>query len=108
MINDIQKTFLQLQKQIDDAEKLKRPIKALVKQQIDLLEKANDDFVNAANEKNITIENNINFAELQIKQLRAISALCKKIGISNDKYEEKITQIQKECLGAWFEYVSKK
>ncbi len=107
MINHTQKLFLQIQKQIDMAEQFNKPIDGLVKQQIDLLEKAHDDFVKIAKEKNITSQNNLSFAELQIKQLRAISSLCKKIGLPTDKYEEKITQIQKENLGVWFEYVKK-
>lgn len=107
MINNTQKLFLQIQKQIDNAQKLNKPINDLVKQQIDLLEKAHDDFVNAAKEKNITSQNNLNFAKLQIKQLSAISYLCKKIGLPTDKYDEKIVQIQKDNLGVWFEYVKK-
>ena len=107
MINNTQKLFLQIQKQIDMAEQFKKPIDGLVKQQIDLLEKAHDDFVNAAKEKNITSQNNLNFAKLQIKQLSAISSLCKKIGLPTDKYDEKIVQIQKDNLGVWFEYVKK-
>lgn len=107
MINNAQKLFLQLQKQIDNAEQFKKPIDGFVKQQIDLLEKAHDYFVKTANERNITSQNNLSFAEMQINQLQSIISLCKKIGLPTDKYEEKITQIQKDHLGVWFEYVKK-
>lgn len=107
MINNTQKIFLQIQKQIDIAEQFKKPIDGLVKQQIDLLEKAYDDFVKTAKEKNITSENSLDFAKLQIKQLSAISSLCKKIGLPTKKYEDKITKIQKEHLGVWFEHINK-
>lgn len=107
MLNNVQKTFLHLQQQIDKAEKLKQPINDLVKQQIDLLEKAHDYFVKTANERNITSQNSLNFAEVQINQLQSIISLCKKIGLPTEKYDKKITQIQKDHLGVWFDYVKK-
>lgn len=97
-----QELFMQLQKQVERAEKLNQPIENLVKQQISLLEEVHDTFVKKAIRSNKHIKNDLGFAEIQIKQLQAISSLCKKIGLSTDKYEKKIHELRIFHLGADF------
>ena len=107
MLNNTQKIFLQIQSKIDDAEKLKKPVDGLIKQQISLLENAHDDFVKATLEKNYKAKDSLDFAQAQIKQLQAIKLLCQKIGLSTEKYDKKINEIRKYHLGVSFD-VSKR
>ena len=88
-----------LQSQIEEATKLKQPITKFVRQQIRLLEDMHDEFVSSTLKKDKSLTNNLNFAQIQIKQLQAISALCKKIGLPTEKYDKKIHTIRVNILG---------
>jgi len=100
--NVSQKIFQQLQEQVNKANKLNKPIEPYVKQQITLLEEVHDNFVQGALTKNKDLADDLNFAEVQIKQLQAIASLCKKIGLSTEKYDNKIREIRIQHLGADF------
>ena len=91
--------YIQLQQQVERAEKLKQPIDSYVRQQIKLLEETHDEFVSSALSNNKNIENSISFAEVRIKQLQAIASLCKKIGLPTEKYDKQIREIRIKHLG---------
>lgn len=96
------KLYIQLQNQVENAQKLKQPIDQFVKQQIKLLEKTHDEFVSSALSKNADIENDLRFTDVCIKQLQAIASLCKKIGLPTEKYDNKIREIRIRNLGVDF------
>ena len=97
-----QKVYNQLEKQILEAQKSHKPIDSYVKKQIEILEEVHDDYIASATLKRPDIQDNINFANVQIKQLQAIASLCKKIGLSTEKYDNKIKEIRMRYLGADF------
>ena len=97
-----QKIFNQLEAQITEAKKLNKPFDSYVKQQIKLLEKVHDDFVSSSTKKDKDVIYNLDFVNVQIKQLQAISSLCRKIGLPTDKYDNKIREIRINNLGAEF------
>lgn len=96
------KVYLQLQQKVETAQKLNKPVDDYIKQQIKLLEEVHDGFEKNALEKNADLVNDLGFAEIRIKQLQAISSLCKKIGLPTNKYEAKIREIRVYHLGADF------
>ncbi len=97
-----QKIYLKLQYQVETAQRLRQPIDIYVQQQIKLLEEVHDSFVKNALSKNADLERDLRFAEVRIKQLQAIASLCKKIGLSTQKYDDKIREIRISHLGADF------
>jgi hypothetical protein len=97
-----QKLYMQLEQQVEKAQKSNQPIENLVQKQIKLLEETHDDFVSEALKNNKDLENSIDFAGVRIKQLQVIASLCKKIGLPADKYEQKIHEIRVKSLGADF------
>lgn len=86
-----QNLYIQLQQQVEKAQKLNQPIDNFVKQQIKLLEETHDEFVSSALSKNKDLESDLSFTEIRIKQLQAIASLCKKIGLSTEKFVQKIS-----------------
>lgn len=97
-----QKIYHQLECKIQEAQKLNKPFDSYVKQQIKLLEEVHDNFVKSSSSENNTRETVIDIAGTQIKQLQVIAALCKKIGLPTEKYENKIREIRIRDLGADF------
>ena len=97
-----QKLYNQLETQIIEAKKSNKPFESFVKQQIKLLENVHDDFVSSSISKDANIQENIHFANMQIKQLQAIASLCQKIGLSTEKYDNKIREIRIRHLGVDF------
>lgn len=97
-----QNLYIQLQQQVEKAQKLNQPIDNFVKQQIKLLEETHDEFVSSALSKNKDLESDLSFTEIRIKQLQAIASLCKKIGLSTEKYDNQIREIRTKNLGADF------
>ena len=98
----LQTIYIQLQRQVENAEKAHLPIKSLVLQQIKLLEQTHDSFVKSALSKNKDLINDIGFSGVIIKQLQAICSLCKKIGLSTEKYDKQIRDIRIRNLGEDF------
>ena len=97
-----QKLYVELQQQVENAQKLNQPIDNFVKQQIKLLEETHDNFVSSALTKNKDLESDLGFTEVRIKQLQAIASLCKKIGLSTEKYDNQIREIRIKNLGVDF------
>jgi len=97
-----QKIYHQLECQIQEAQKLNKPFDSFVKQQIKILEEVHDDFVSSTSSANNTRQSIIDNASIQIKQLQVIASLCKKIGLSTEKYDNKIREIRIRDLGADF------
>ena len=97
-----QNLYIQLQQQVEKAQKLNQPIDSFVKQQIKLLEETHDEFVSSALAKNKDIETDLGFTEIRIKQLQAIVSLCKKIGLPTEKYDNQIREIRIKNLGVDF------
>ena len=96
-----QKIYMNLEKQVEQAQKTNKPIDSFVKQQIKLLEEVHDDFVSDSM-KDEALQNSIDIAGVKIKQLQAIASLCKKIGLSTQKYDNKIREIREQFFGADF------
>ena len=97
-----QKLYIQLQRQVEKAQKANQPIEELVRQQIKLLENTHDEFVFSALAKNKDLETDLGFTEIRIKQLQAIVSLCKKIGLPTEKYDNQIREIRIKNLGVDF------
>lgn len=97
-----QNLYIQLQQQVEKAQKLNQPIDSFVKQQIKLLEETHDEFVSSALAKNKDLETDLGFTEIRIKQLQAIVSLCKKIGLPTEKYDNQIHEIRIKNLGVDF------
>ena len=81
-----QKIYMQLEQQVEKAQKLNQPIKSLVQKQIKLLEETHDNFVSETLKNNKDLADSMDFAGVRIKQLQAIASLCKKIGLPTDEY----------------------
>ena len=97
-----QKLYMQLEQQVEKAKELHQPIENLVQKQIKLLEETHDNFVSETLKNNKELENSIDFAGMRIKQLQAIASLCKKIGLSTEKYDKQIREIRIKTFGVDF------
>jgi hypothetical protein len=103
-----QKLYMQLEQQVEKAKELHQPIENLVQKQIKLLEETHDNFVSETLKNNKELENSIDFAGMRIKQLQAIASLCKKIGLSTEKYDKQIREIRIKTFGVDFVYNKQK
>ena len=86
----------QLVDQIKEAERLKKPIEALVKEHINLLEEFHDVFVKNAEERNFDFVTKTT-GEVQIYDI--IRTWAKKIGLPIDKYNKKIFELRSSIFG---------
>lgn len=73
------------------------PVDCLIKQQIELFQKAHDEMLEIVKNKGIAY--NLNIAEAEIAQLSAIITLSEQIGEPTDSYKSRITEIEKEFVG---------
>lgn len=96
---DLEKYFKQLQTQIEQAQKNNQPIDDYIKKQLRILEIAHDEFVKKADEAGHTLETNPRRSEIEIKQYSAMKQLAKKIGLSQEKYDNAIKNIRIKVLG---------
>ncbi len=90
--------FMVLQKKIEEAQKLNKPIDGYVKQQIDLLKNAHDEFVKTAQEQGYDL-NNPRVGEIEVQQYSAMKQLAQKIGLPVDEYDEMIKSVQIRVFG---------
>ncbi len=85
----------QILQQVLEAEKLKKPIDALVKRQIALMEAHHDEFVKMADKEGI---DTLQRARIEIGLYSNIRAWAEKIGLPTDKYDNAIKVIQDKFL----------
>lgn len=97
-MNNTDNMFLKLQAQIEEAQKLKKPIDGYVKQQIDLLKNAHDEFVKTVQDQGFDL-NTPQVGEIEIKQYSAMKQLAQKIGLPVKEYDECIKAIQIRIFG---------
>lgn len=90
--------FMVLQRKIEEAQKLNKPIDNYVKQQIDLLKDAHDEFIKTAQAEGFELTNP-KLGELEIQQISAMKQLAQKIGLPVKEYDEKIKAIQIRVFG---------
>ncbi len=90
--------FMALQRQIEEAQKLNKPIDGYVKQQIKLLKDAHDEFVKTAQEQGFELTNP-NVSEIEIQQISAMKQLAQKIGLPVKEYDEMIKKIRIRVFG---------
>ena len=90
--------YNKLEKKIQLAIKLNKPIKSLVEQQIKLLEEAHDEFISTAKFKGFDMQSP-QIGEIEIQQFSAMKALAQKIGLPVDKYDELIKNVKIRILG---------
>ena len=93
--NDLVMQSKQILQQVTEAEKLKKPIDALVKRQIAIMEAHHDEFVRLANKEGI---DNLQRARIEIGLYSNIKAWANKIGLPTDKYDNAIKAIQDKFL----------
>ncbi|MDR1167890.1 MAG: hypothetical protein LBK53_03230 [Heliobacteriaceae bacterium] len=86
----------QIVQQIQTAEKNNKPIDALVKKHIKILEVHHDEFVKQADETGV---DNWERAKIEIQLYTRIKAWAAKIGLSTEKYDKAIKNIRVKCLG---------
>jgi len=94
--DDLVKRSQQIVQQVQEAEKLKKPISHLVKEQIAIMEAHHDEFVRLADQKGV---DNLQKARIEIQLYSAIKVWAEKIGLSTEKYDRAIQAIQKKFLG---------
>jgi hypothetical protein len=87
-----------LQKKIELAEKANQPVESYVRQQIELLEAAHDEFISQAQHEGYSLEHP-RVGEIEIQQYNAMKQLAKKIGIPYEKYDELIREVQVRIFG---------
>lgn len=86
--------------QILEAEKNgKQPSKMLFIRQIELLEKAHNEFMEIAKKKGYDLSSNLDILEVELKQFTAMKQLAKKIGIPTNKYDNYIRNARIRVYG---------
>ena len=98
MNNAAQNYFNRLQKQIEKAELENKPINGLVKQQIQLLQDAHDEFVSTAKNRGYDLSNP-QVGEIEIRQYSAMKQLAQKIGLPVEQYDELIKNVKIRVFG---------
>ncbi len=83
-----------LQTQVKMAMNNGQPIDNFVKRQIVILEQAKDEFVNESEKQGIKLESSIHRSSAELYYNAQLQALCKKIGLSDEKYKKQIDFIQ--------------
>ncbi len=81
--------------QVKEAEKLKKPIEKLVKEQIAIMECQKDEFIKQAD--NLGFDD-LERARVEIQIYSNIKFWAKKIGLPVEKYDNLISQVQKRIL----------
>lgn len=94
--NDLIARSQEITQQVIAAERAKKPIDKLVKEQIEIMEAHHDEFVKQAEEKGI---DNFERARVEIKLYSMIKAWANKIGLSTEKYDKAIHDIRVKFLG---------
>lgn len=94
--NDLIARSQEITKQVIAAEKEKKPITHLVREQIKIMEAHHDEFVRQAEKEGI---DNIERAKVEIKLYSMIKAWANKIGLPTDKYDNAIHDIRAKFLG---------
>lgn len=97
-MNGSENPFMVLQKQIEEAQKLNKPIDGYVKKQIGLLKNAHDEFIKTAQEQGYELTNP-RVGEIEIQQISSMKQLATKIGLPVDEYDEMIKSIQIRVFG---------
>lgn len=92
LINDIQA-------KVEIAQKKHEPVQHYIAQQISLLKQAQQEFVKEASKQGLTIKNNLQVAEVVLRQTFAMRELAEKAGLPIEEYVKKIEQIRRESLG---------
>lgn len=99
MTNNFSQNFKVLQEKIMKAQDENEPIDNYVKEQIDLLQGAHDEFVKKAAREGFDIDTNDMVAETRIKQYSAMKQLAMKIGMPADEYDKAMNDIRTKVLG---------
>lgn len=89
---------MQLQAQIDAAEKSGESIVPYIHAQINLLRKAHDEFISRALSEGYTMTNPT-LGEIEIQQFSAMKQLAMKIGESTEEYDTLIKQCRIRIFG---------
>ena len=90
--NDLILRSQNIMQQVLAAQKANKPIDNLVKQQIKVMEEHHDEFVKEAVSAGI---DNLERAKIEIRLYTNIKAWANKIGLSTEKYDRAILEIQK-------------
>ena len=85
-------SFMFLESQIEAAEKKGESIDSYVKQQIDILKSAHDEFIKTAKEQGYDL-NNQKLGEIEVRQYTAMKQLAQKIGLPVDEYDNRIREV---------------
>lgn len=90
--------FMQLQHQIEEAEKCGQSIVPLVRQQIRQLERSHDQFITMVLSKGYSLSNP-RIGEIEVQQYVAMKQLAKKIGDTTEKYDTLIRNVRVRIFG---------
>jgi len=90
--------FMLLQKQIEEAQKANKPIDSYVKQQINLLKDAHDEFVKQAQAKGYELTNP-RVGEIEVQQISSMKQLAQKIGLPVQEYDDMIKAVRIRVFG---------
>ena len=88
-----------LEYRIKQAQENNEPIDSYVKREIEWLEKQLDKFLVQMKEQGRDIENDIDIAEMEIRQYATMRNLAQKIGLPAELYDTKIKQVQIRIFG---------
>lgn len=91
-------TFRELQLQIEKAQLENKPIDNYVKQQIELLKTAHDEFIQEAKQQGYDI-NTPSIADIELQQYYAMKQLAQKIGLPLEEYDALIKNVKIKVLG---------
>ena len=97
-MNNNQKMFRELQQQIDAAEKVGKPVKDFVLQQIALLKNVHDEFIKTATSEGYELTNP-KIGEIQVRQFSVMKQLAKKVGLPIEEYDNMIKEIRIRIFG---------
>ena len=89
----------ELIKKIEEAEANGLVPNDLYQKQIDMLQKAHDEFLKEAQEKGYDINSNLKIAEIELQQFDAMRTIAKKMGETGDKYTKAIKDVRTRVLG---------
>lgn len=97
-MSESEKKFLEYQLKIEQAKKNNMPIDNYVIQQIKLLEKAHDEFLEKAVKKgyDLTLPR---IWEIKIGQILSMKQLAKKINLPTEKYDSQLKEIRIRIFG---------
>lgn len=98
MNNSGENKFNILQKQIEQLEAANKPVQDLVKQQIQLLQEAHDEFIVTAQNQGYSL-NNQKLGEIEVRQYSAMKQLAQKIGLPVKEYDEAIKKVRIRIFG---------